>query len=145
MSTIVGRHKKFCSYQQQQWSDTVSYHRPISALLLQDGSVIMVRRLGRELSKSIVGATITFNDSEGIRKLGGWWCPITINVRNHEEESALKEADLVGFLELLLLPDAPLDSQNRSEETLYHCISNEWTERDANNVYRIPTFSKCTD
>jgi hypothetical protein len=142
MASVVGRHKKFCSYQHQQFEDTINYHRPISALQLSDKSVIIVRRRGRELKKSVIGATITFNDAEGISKLGGWWCPININVRNYEEESELKDSDLVGFLELLLLPDAPLDAQSRSVETLYHCISNKWKERSDNDVYRLPKFSK---
>jgi hypothetical protein len=142
ISDIVGRHKRFCSYLQKQWEDTLAYHRPISALLLSNGAVVVVRRLGRELRKSVIGATVTFNDNEGEHILGGWWCPIDIHVRNEEDLIPLQSSNLVGFSELLLLPNAPLDDQTRRADTLYHCITNEWTERTATNVYKIPNFSK---
>jgi hypothetical protein len=90
----------------------------------------------------VIGATITFNDDEGEHILGGWWCPNDIHVRNEEDLIPLQSSDLVGFSELLLLPNAPLDDQTRRADTLYHCITNEWTERTATNVYKILNFSK---
>jgi hypothetical protein len=142
---IVGRHKKFCSYKEEEWNKTLNFHRPISAVLLSNGSVVMVRRLGHQLSNSYIGATIIFNDAEGKNVLGGWCCPISVVLHDLENEMPIQENQLEGYLELLLLPMAPLDDNTRSPNTLYHCITNEWTQRTNNNGFQLPTFSKAME
>jgi hypothetical protein len=144
LERILGRHKPFCSYRESEWIETVDKHRPISAVILKDNKISMIRRLGRELNKSIVGATITFRDDKGKHVLGGWYAPLVIQVHATETQPFLKATDLEDSVDVLLLPLAEINDEPHDPETGYYGVSGNWTERNSNNEWSVPRFSKAT-
>jgi hypothetical protein len=144
IENILGRHKQFCSYREKEWNETLEKHRPISAVLLDNNKIAVIRRLGRELNKSVVGATVSFKDHEGKHVLGGWYAPLILEIHEAKNQSLLAPSDLENCVEILLLPHAEMKDEPRDPTTGYYGISGDWRERNSLNEWTVPQFSKAT-
>ena len=137
----TARNQTFVYHSGQAWYDLSHSVVPISGVMESDsGSICIIKKKGRLLKDSVVGATVSFDDEKGELVVGSWYAPIVFQEvpADQQQTHVMKDDDRMVLLLPLNLPD----QWYGDNDCKYCCIDNEWNERDKHGQMGMPKYSK---